>query len=174
MKNVMNKKYDLIYYNNPILEQRASEVTEFGKELESICNIMHQKNELYNGIALAGNQIGLLKRIVAIEPLEPFNRKICLINPKILSYSNNEIYFEEGCLSFPGLFLKIKRPESIIIEYQLLSGRKYQMEAKGILARVLQHEIDHLDGITFIKRVNEKTRIKIQKKLEEIDKKFNK
>lgn len=170
----MENKFELIYYNNPILEQVAEDITDFNDELESICEIMQKKNEIYDGIALAGNQVGLLKRIVALEPIDPFNKKICLINPKILSYSNKEVYFEEGCLSFPGLFIKIKRPESILVEYQLISGRKYQIEAKGILARVLQHEIDHLDGITFIKRVDDKTLKKIQKKLEEIDRKYNK
>ena len=81
--------------------------------------------------------------------------------------------FEEGCLSFPGIYLKIKRPVSIVVEYQLLSGRKYQMEATGLLARVLQHEIDHLNGITFIRRIDEKTFKKIQHRLDEIAKRFN-
>ncbi len=167
-------KYDLVYYNDKRLETEADDITEFNSELKSIAEQMYIANKIYDGIAIAGNQLGIMKKIVALTPIAPFNKNICLINPKIISYSDETTVFEEGCLSFPNLFIKVTRPKKVVVEYQMLSGKKYQIEADGILARVLQHEIDHLYGTTFIKRLDSKTFKKVEKKLAKIDKEFNK
>ena len=168
----MNLK--LIYYNNPLLREKTNDIKKIDDEIINICKKMIEANYKYNGIALAANQVGINYSIVALTPIEPFKKDICLLNPKIIEYSKDESIFEEGCLSFPQLFLKISRPESIIVEYELFSGKKYQIKASGLLSRVLQHEIDHLNGIYFFERLPEEEQKKILRKLDEIDLKYNK
>lgn len=164
----------LVYYNNPILKEKVKKVEKIDEEIINICNSMKEANYKYNGIAIAANQLGINYALVALTTIEPFKKDTCLINPVILEYSKEEVIFEEGCLSFPNLFLKIKRPESIIVEYELFSGKKYQIKASGLLARVLQHEIDHLNGIYFFERLPLEEQKNIQKILKDIDKNYNK
>ncbi|MCX8057820.1 MAG: peptide deformylase [Spirochaetes bacterium] len=163
----------LIYYNNPLLKQKIEQVKKIDEEIIKICKSMQEANYLYNGIAIAANQLGLNLAIIALTPIEPFNKDICLINPKIIEYSKEETIFEEGCLSFPDLYLKIKRPEYIIVEYELFSGKKYQIKASGLLARVLQHEIDHLNGIFFFERLPLEEQKKLEPILKNINEKYN-
>ena len=165
-------KLDLVHYNHPVLSTKSVDVSEFDDELKEFCYALLEATEEYDGIAIASNQVGVAKRIIALSPIEPINKAICMINPEILSYSIDEEYVEEGCLSFPGLYLKIKRPVSIVVQYQMLSGKKYQIQATDLLARVLQHEIDHTNGICFYQRLPEGDQVKIEKKLEEIAQRF--
>lgn len=113
------------------------------KELDKMLEIMYA----YNGVGLAANQVGLNKRMIVID-LQKDGKKqpIFLINPKILSLSDNFVEMEEGCLSVPGCSAKVKRPDKIKVEYTNKNSEKTIIEADGLLARCLQHEIDHLDG----------------------------
>ena len=106
-----------------------------------------------NGIGLAANQVGLLKRVFAIhlQNQVPF----CMFNPRVLISSNEQVEdSEEGCLSFPGLFLKVKRFKSITAEYFDRQGKKCIIELEGIDARCFLHELDHLDGVCFTDKLS--------------------
>lgn len=151
----------LILYPNKILKKKCKEVKEFDEKLDGIIlemlDIMHKNN----GAGLAASQVGISKRIIVAD----FDhRPIVLINPKIIKKEGTEI-LEEGCLSFPSLFLKIKRAEKIRVIARTPKGDKNEFDVEGLLAQIIQHEIDHLDGVLFIDRLGFFERQKIKKKL---------
>jgi len=108
------------------------------------------------GIGLAANQIEITKRVFIIgsENIVGFPKPFACFNPRILEYGTEQILDEEGCLSYPGLFLKIKRPTWVIAEYQNSKGDLIEAKFEGYLAKCFQHELDHLDGICFVDRVS--------------------
>ena len=128
------------------------------------------------GIGLAAPQVGQLKRIIVVHPIEERTieekskiKPQVFINPKIIKKSREAIIDEEGCLSFPGLFLKIKRAKGVEIETQNEKEEKIRIEAEGLLARIFQHEIDHLDGILFIDRLSFWQKLKLRGRLKEYE-----
>ena len=108
------------------------------------------------GIGLAANQIGITKRVFVIGSynIEGFPQPFAVFNPKILSESKEQIADKEGCLSYPGLWLSVKRPESIVAEYQTSKGDTVTAEMSGLIARCFQHELDHLNGVCFVDKVS--------------------
>jgi len=106
-----------------------------------------------NGIGLAANQVGILKRVFAIRLADqvPF----CMFNPKVLSVSKEEQSDEEGCLSFPDLWLDVKRPQSVEAEYFDRQGKECKITLTGIDARCFLHELDHLDGVCFTDKISQ-------------------
>lgn len=154
--------------NNPILRHKCEEVEEIDEDMKKLVDNMEETMEKNHGIGLAAPQVGVQKRIIVMRPdLNEFNI-FYLINPKIIKKSSKTEIKEEGCLSFPGLFLKIKRAKEIEVEGQDLGGKKIKIRVQGLSARVLQHEIDHLDGILFIDRLGFFQRWKLKKKLKNL------
>jgi len=135
-------------------------VKKIDKEIRKLLVDMTQTMERNNGIGLAAPQVGVLKRIIVVKTDIEGQRFFELINPKILEKSKETEIGEEGCLSFPGFFLKIKRPKEIEVEGEDINGEKINFKAKGLFARVLCHEIDHLDGILFCDRLGFWQRLK--------------
>lgn len=136
---------------DPILKRKSAEIKEITEEIRSLGREMVKTMLKNDGIGLAGPQVGVGKRIIVVtmpEGPEVF------INPVIVSGSRETDLMEEGCLSVPGIFLKIKRSRSVEVEALTLEGTKVRIKAKGLLARIFQHEIDHLNGILFIDRVS--------------------
>ena len=109
------------------------------------------------GIGLAANQIGIAKRVFVMgsNNIENFPAPFAVFNPRILEASSELVLDKEGCLSYPDLFLTIKRPSWIIAEYQDSEGNTKQIKADGYLSKCFQHEFDHLDGICFVDRVSQ-------------------
>ena len=147
----------LRYYGDPVLRKRAEPVTEI---TDAECQLAVQMLEtLYatgNGIGLAATQVGVLKRLIIVdigeeddEAYEP----LVLFNPELMSV-DGEIVVEEGCLSIPGVTAEVKRPEKIVVEGIDVQNESVRIEADGLLARVLQHEIDHLNGVLFMDRIS--------------------
>ena len=110
-----------------------------------------------NGIGLAANQIGLTKRVFVMgsENIPGFPKPFALFNPKIIESSKELVLDQEGCLSYPGLFLTVKRPSWVIAEYQNSKGDLIEAKFEGYLAKCFQHELDHLDGVCFVDRVSQ-------------------
>jgi peptide deformylase len=108
------------------------------------------------GIGLAANQIGITKRVFVIGSynIEGFPQPFAVFNPRILSESKEQAIDKEGCLSYPGLWLSVKRPESIVAEYQNRKGDTVTAEMSGLIARCFQHELDHLNGVCFVDKVS--------------------
>jgi len=138
-------------YPNPVLKRRSEEVKEITPEIKELVLNMTETMVKNQGIGLAASQIGELKRIIVSQTE---NGPRVFINPEIIKKSKETEIKEEGCLSFPELFLKIKRAKEIEVEFLNLSGEKIKIKTEGLLARVFQHEIDHLNGILFIDRLD--------------------
>jgi peptide deformylase len=145
------------YYGDPVLRKRAEPVAEITDAERQLAEEMLMTLEATgNGIGLAATQVGVLKRLIIVdigedddEAYEP----LVLFNPEILS-SEGEIVAEEGCLSIPDVTADVKRPERIVVEGIDVQNQTVHIETDGLLARVLQHEIDHLNGVLFIDRIS--------------------
>lgn len=151
-------------YPEKILETKAEKVARIDGKLVKLSRDMLETMYFFNGIGLAANQIGELKSVF-VSDIKPDGKQkpIVLFNPQILSSESN-CCFEEGCLSFPGISVKVKRAEKIVISGITPDEKEIKIEINGMLARVCQHEIDHLNGIIFINRINFIKRWKLKKK----------
>ena len=161
-------------YPNPILRKKCLEVKEVTEEIKNLGWDMVETMVENEGIGLAAPQVGELKRIIVVHPIQErtieektTKKPQIFINPKIIKKTKEMEIDEEGCLSFPGLFLKIKRAKEVEIEAQNEKGEKIRIETEGLPARIFQHEIDHLDGILFIDRISFWQKLKIRKKLKQ-------
>jgi peptide deformylase len=150
---------------DPILTKKTSLVKKIDDEIVTLAAEMIKTCKSVNGIGLAAPQIGKSIRLCIIDlehmGLPPFT----LVNPKITRKSFKKIEMEEGCLSIPGIFGVVKRPAKITVEAQNLDGEKHKFQADGMLARVIQHEVDHLDGILFTSKITRITTPKPNEKM---------
>ncbi|OGE87592.1 MAG: peptide deformylase [Candidatus Doudnabacteria bacterium RIFCSPLOWO2_02_FULL_49_13] len=150
---------------NPILNKKTTLVKKIDDELVKLADEMIKTSRVVNGIGLAAPQIGKSIRFCIINlehlGLPPF----ALVNPKIVTKSWKKVELEEGCLSIPGIFGIVKRPVEITVEAQNLDGKKHKFDADGMLSRVIQHEVDHLDGILFTSKIIRKTSGKPDEKM---------
>ena len=147
----------LRYYGDPVLRKRAEPVAEItDAELQLAEQMLETLYATGNGIGLAATQVGILKRLLIVDIGEVDDEEyepLVLFNPEILS-SDGEIVAEEGCLSIPDVTADVKRPEQIVVEGINVERQRIRIEADGLLARVLLHEIDHLNGVLFIDRIS--------------------
>lgn len=159
-------------YPDPFLRKRAEEVNEIDDSLQELISDMFSAMEEERGIGLAAPQIGVSKRVIAISIEDKKFSRLALINPVIVHLSDETDVMEEGCLSLPGVNADVERSTEAVVHGTTKNGRLVEISAKGLLARALQHEIDHLDGILFIDRLNTKERKNIAKELEELDQQY--
>jgi peptide deformylase len=142
---------------DPVLYKKTQLITEFDQKLESLVFDMIETCQKAEGIGLAAPQVGLSLRLCIINLVHLGIAPFALINPKITSKSWKKIEMEEGCLSIPGVYGTVKRPKKITVVAQNLLGKKVKLEADDLMSRVIQHEIDHLDGILFTTKMNRQT-----------------
>ncbi|MBN1383592.1 MAG: peptide deformylase [Elusimicrobia bacterium] len=156
-------------YPDKILKTKAEKIPRIDSKLIKLSEDMLETMYFFNGVGLAANQIGELKRIVVAD-IRPNGKKkpLILFNPEI-SASANSCYMEEGCLSVPGISAKVKRAKKITVSGMMPDGKEVKIEVDGLLSRVLQHEIDHLDGILYIERVNAIKRWKLKKEYSKVN-----
>jgi peptide deformylase len=143
-------------YGDPVLQARAKPVTKITPELRRMAEEMFETMASARGVGLAANQVGVLERLFVLdvpgdEDDEP-SRRLVMINPEILDRSGQQVD-EEGCLSFPGLYFDVKRAMHVKARAMDLEGQQFEVEAEGYLARAIQHELDHLDGVLFVDRL---------------------
>ncbi|ART76296.1 peptide deformylase [Sutcliffiella horikoshii] len=142
---------DIVKYPDPVLEQKCETVTVFDKRLIRLLSNMYDTMLEADGVGLAAPQIGIAKRI-AIVDIDDKHGKIELINPEIVDEEGEQVG-PEGCLSFPDLYGEVKRADYVKVRAQNRKGKWYELEARGFLARAIQHEIDHLNGVLFTSKV---------------------
>lgn len=142
-------------YPDEVLKKKALPVDNIDREVKKLVSEMIETMHASHGIGLAAPQVGISKRIIVIDlsPIEKDASPIVIINPQILE-SDNLIDSEEGCLSIPGYRATIKRAGRVVVKGYDLEGKELLIEGTGLLARALQHEIDHLDGILFVDRMS--------------------
>ena len=160
------KKLQIRIYPDKILRKKAMVVKAIGDQERKLATLMIEAMRASDGIGLAAPQVGISKRIIVMEDVENKNKGLPYIffNPKILK-KKGRCSFCEGCLSVADVTSDILRPESVLAEALDQDGKRVKMDTGGLLARILQHEIDHLDGILFIDRIGFLKRKRILKKI---------
>ncbi len=174
-------KLTLKMYGTPVLRQKAIEITKFDSKLKELSEEMFRVMYEAKGIGLAAEQIGRKERIFVIDipPLSDTNQNgerenpnvqmpEIFINPKIISHSESTQKGIEGCLSFPGITAEIERFYEVRTEYMDLNGITKIINAKGLLARAIQHELDHLNGVLFIDKISPIKKILLDGKLKKL------
>ena len=148
------------------LRIKAKPVESFDDELRTLTDDMFETMHSVNGIGLAATQIGVAKQVAVIDISPEKNEPLVIVNPaiQILDPSKTEDY-DEGCLSVPGFFEKISRPSDIKLTYQDLNGKKQEIKPEGLLTKVVQHELDHLNGRLFVDHISELKRRRIRNKI---------
>ncbi len=166
-------KHSLVYYGNDVLRKPADEVKNINQEIIDLIENMFDVMYRNNGVGLAGPQVNESKKIITIDIKNAKYPGMTIINPEIVSLSDKTGPYEEGCLSLPGISAEIIRPLQITVKAFTPDGKEILINADGLLARVLQHEIDHLNGKVFIDHLEDHIRKELGPELKTI-KKLNK
>ncbi len=149
-------------YPDPVLKKKAEQVNEITPEIKELIFNMKETLESKRGVGLAAPQVGVSKRIIVVRTK---NKLLAFINPEVIKKGFRKTSDKEGCLSFPGLWLEIKRAKTVIVKALNEEGKEVLINAQGFLARVFQHEIDHLNGILFFERLGLFEKLKVKKQL---------
>ena len=155
---------DVRKFGDPVLKSRAAPVEEFDEPLERLAEDMLATMREHEGVGLAANQVGRLKRIF-VAALE--DEEYVIVNPEIEARSEETAKETEGCLSIPGIHVGVERPTAITISGSDASGESLRMDVTGLLARVFQHEVDHLNGVTILERTDRESRKAAMRELRE-------
>jgi peptide deformylase len=145
--------HQLIKSDNLLLTIPLSNVSEEA-DRKQIKEDLFETMDNFKGIGLSGNQVGIMERVFVMYSNFTKREKIVCFNPKIILASETEEFMDEGCLSFPGLWLKVKRPSWIEVEYENENGEVIKDTFTDLTARVFQHEMDHMEGVDFTKKVS--------------------
>ncbi len=163
---------ELVKYPDPFLKKPTVEVADFGDELAQNAQEMLELMYGCKGIGLAGPQAGLDKSLVIINPSGKQEDELVLVNPQVVDFSGKDT-FEEGCLSFPGIYSKIVRPSRISCIARTLDGREVSFDCNGLVARIVLHEADHLKGVLLVDRMSPAQRKAHQRELRRLRKEYN-
>lgn len=157
----------IVKYPDPILKKNSEEVQKGDQSLRSLIPQMIEAMQGNQGIGLAAPQVGILKQIIVVTEGEESH---VFLNPRIIKQSKEKEQDEEGCLSLPGLFVKVLRSKQVQVTAQTINGQEIQIKAKGLGARIFQHEIDHIKGKLIIHHISPLTRWKLRNQLKNLAK----
>ena len=169
---IKRKKYMLQTYGNESLKKKSEVVTVFDRDLLELAKYMTKAMHVLNGIGLAAVQIGVHKRLIVLDiaqssmsnPPTPGELQLlpqmplALVTPEIIEFGSETEPYDEGCLSVPELYAEVIRPRLIKVRAQDLTGQTFEFECGGLLARCIQHEVDHLDGFLFVDRLSDEVK----------------
>jgi len=182
---LFRKKLSVRYYGDPVLRKKAAKIDDVNVEVKSFAERMIESMQTNDGIGLAATQVGSTIRIITLNIASSDNNNaeqlstgeklllprmpLALVNPLIIRSSEEHSEAEEGCLSIPGINAPVTRPVNVFLHAQLLNGESVHVECGNLLARCLQHEIDHLNGVMFVDRVKKDAYEEIRGELEELE-----
>ena len=168
-------KREIIIEPDPILRKKSDDIENVNDQIRKLLDDMLETMYAAPGIGLAAVQVGVLKRIIVIELSKDGEKKtpLFIVNPQITFKSDDLISYEEGCLSIPNQFAEIKRPSSCKVNFLDYNGKKKEINADGLLATCIQHEVDHLNGILFIDHLSKLKKDLILKKTKKQIKEIN-
>ena len=158
-------RLEILHFPDPRLRRRAEAVSVVDDDVRRLIDDMLETMYEAPGIGLSAPQVNIAKRVITIDVSQDRSAPLCLVNPEIRAVSG-ETETEEGCLSLPGVYEIVKRPERIRVSALGRDGRSREIEAEGLLAVCIQHEIDHLDGRLFVDYLSRLKRQRIRKKAE--------
>lgn len=169
------KKMKVMTYGNPVLREKVRPVIKIDDSIRKLAQSMIETMHKEDGIGLAAPQIGksISMFVVDISPVQEGAEPMTFINPEILE-TYGSCPYKEGCLSVPGISAEVVRPEKIKLRYTDLEGKQHEGVADGVLARVIQHEYDHLLGVLFVDYLNEESRKEFDNILKTLEKKNQK
>jgi peptide deformylase len=154
----------ILHYPDPRLHRKAEAVERVTPEIRQLAADMAETMYEANGIGLAATQVNVLKRVIVVDVSETRDQLQTFINPEIVA-KDGEVVSEEGCLSVPGIYDKVKRAERVTVRALTLDGETVEFDAEGLLAVCIQHEIDHLDGKVFVDYLSPLKQSRIKAKL---------
>ena len=157
---------EIVFLGDPILREKATEIDTFDDELRSLVQDMFFTMAAAEGAGLAAPQVGVGKRVLVADASREGEETgpVALVNPSIVEVSSEEDRSPEGCLSVPGVTEVVSRPEGVVVEGFDPAGKPVRIDAQGLLSRVIQHEVDHLDGVLFFDRISPLKRRMLLKK----------
>lgn len=176
----------IVHFNEPILRKKGAKVTAFNAALAQLANDMIETMHAAEGIGLAAQQVGQALQLCVIDlrpseakfaweydgirpPLELF-MPLALVNPQVTAVPLPTTVYEEGCLSFPGIRGDVVRPDEITVKFQDPAGHPHVLRCNGLLARCVQHEVDHLNGVLYIDRMDKAVLAAIEPELKALKK----
>ena len=168
--------FKLLESDNPILKVKLEDCNPELNRQEIKDNLIETMQH-YEGIGLSANQVGVMERVFVMYNHVETKQIIACFNPKIIKEGEEKVLIDEGCLSFPGLWVKVNRSETIEVEYEDENGEKVQRELYGLQSRIFQHEYDHMEGSNFTEKVSKlklDMAIKKQKKMDDLAQRLKK
>jgi len=156
---------DILHFPDPRLRTQARKVDSVDDQVRALVDDMLETMYQAPGIGLAATQVNVHRRLLVIDISSEQNAPLVLINPELLATTGSE-EMDEGCLSVPGIYERVQRAEQIRVQAQDRDGKRFELEAEGLLAVCIQHEIDHLEGKLFVDYLSQLKRQRIRKKLE--------
>ncbi|MDJ0523628.1 MAG: peptide deformylase [Planctomycetota bacterium] len=160
-------KLDIVLWPDPVLLDGTQPITEVDDELRQIVAEMRRVLFEERGVGLAAPQVGIPRRLMLVCPSGDPGDEVVVLNPEILAVEGEEIG-EEGCLSFPGIYGRVPRAVRLKVRYQDLDLRQRELELSGWVARIFQHELDHLNGEVFIDKMTPESREKVEDQIEDL------
>lgn len=154
---------DIVLYGNPVLRQVATPVATIDEHIKKLADAMVRALTLKKGYGLAAPQVGVSKRLIVLDVEQFFE---IVVNPEIVEMRGNIALGREGCLSIPGAEAQVPRHQCVVFRGTRLDGTPFELEACDLLARVIQHEVDHLNGVLFIDHIGEAKRLQVLKDFE--------
>jgi peptide deformylase len=162
----------LTLYPAPMLRRVAAPVEVFDEDLERLVEAMFRRMKDSRGVGLAAPQVGLDRRILVLNPTGEDADDLVLVNPTITGFAGPQTLFDEGCLSFPGIFAEIRRPERCAVLAFDLEGQRIERELDGFTSRIVQHEHDHLEGVLLVDRMSPADKLRNKAALAELVEKY--
>ncbi len=160
-------KLDIVIWPDPVLTDGTAPITEVDDDLRQVVGEMRRVLFEERGVGLAAPQVGIARRLMLVCPSGDPGDEVVVLNPEILSVEGSETG-EEGCLSFPSIYGKVPRAVTIRVRYQDLDLRERELELSGWVARIFQHELDHLNGEVFIDKMTPESREKVEDQIEDL------
>ncbi len=162
---------EVLVYPDPALRRGGKEVTTFDADLRHVAEQMMAAMYEEGGVGLAAPQVGIAQKLLVLNPAgdkKDRSGELALCNPKITKKKGRE-FGEEGCLSFPGIHAEVERWVAITVSYQDLDGKPQVLQTEGWLARIVQHELDHLEGVLFTDRLTAADKLRVKPQLQELE-----
>lgn len=159
---------DLTLYPAPVLRKVAEPIEAFDADLKALVEGMFELMVKSKGVGLAAPQVGLRKRVLVLNPTGDPADDLVLVNPTLVGFAGPKSVFEEGCLSFPGIYAEVERPERCTVTAFDVTGKPIEGEYDGFVSRIIQHEHDHLEGILLVHRMTPADKLRNKVELEEL------
>ena len=161
-------EYDLTLYPDPLPRKPSEPVISFDEDISAPAEGMLQRMHASNGVGLAAPQVGVRTRVLVMNPTGEEGDDRVLINPEILERDGGETTYEEGCLSFPGVYAEVRRPDRCKVRFFSVDGKEHEEEFTGFTSRVIQHEYDHLEGVLLVDRMSPADKVRNKPVLQDL------